>query len=154
MRNPLQVSRQNRTPVWGQTDFDDIFDRMFRNPFALFEDMRPATASLEPTWFKPGFDVEETEEAYRLAVDLPGLKKEDVAIHLDENVLTISGERKLERDEKTKGRYERAYGRFQQSFTLPSTIDVEKVEAKMEEGVLKIALPKSAQSKPRTITVS
>ncbi len=152
MRNPIQVSRRDRTPAWDVSDFDDMFERVLRNPFSLFDEMRPTQMTQQPQWFKPGYDVEETHEAYLLTVDLPGMKKEDVKIALNDNVLTLSGERKIERNEG-KGRYERSYGRFQQSFTLPGTVDVNRVEAHLEDGVLHIALPKSEMAKPRTIEV-
>lgn len=151
MRNPIQVSRRDRTPAWNVSDFDDMFERVLRNPFSLFDEMRP-TQMAQPQWFKPGYDVEETNEAYLLTVDLPGMKKEDVQIALNDNVLTLSGERKIERSEG-KSRFERSYGRFQQSFTLPGTVDVNRVEAHLEDGVLHIALPKSEMAKPRTIEV-
>lgn len=151
MRNALEVSKGNRMPMWNMPDIDDMFERAFRNPFSLLEEIRPKMADSQ--WFNPGFDVDETEEAYLLSVDLPGMKKEDVKVDLTENVLTISGERKHERGSKDKGRYERAYGRFHQSFTLPTTVDVNRVEANLEDGVLHIALPKSEQAKPRSIQV-
>jgi HSP20 family protein len=154
MRNALEVSRGNKTPAWNTADFDELFERAFRNPFSLLEELRP-TMSGSQDWFQPSFDVDETDEAYLLSVDLPGVKKEDVKIDLSENVLTISGERKHEREEKDKGsrRYERSYGRFQRSFTLPTTVDANHVEANIEDGVLRIALPKSEQSKPRSIQI-
>lgn len=150
MRNPVQVARRNR--LADMSDFEDMFDRMFRSPFSLFDEVTP-TATPAAQWFKPGFDVEETDEAILLTVDLPGLKKEDVNISLTDNVLTLSGERKLERGNKGAGRYERSYGRFQQSFTLPGTVDPSRVEAHLEDGVLHVALPKSEKAKPRNIQV-
>lgn len=150
MRNPIQVSRRNR--LADMADFDDMFDRMLRSPFSLFDEVTP-TAPANTPWFKPGFDVEETDEAILLTVDLPGMKKEDVNISLTDNVLTLSGERKLERGSKGSGRYERSYGRFQQSFSLPGTVDVGRVEAHLEDGVLHVALPKSEKAKPRNIQV-
>lgn len=155
MSKSLEVSRGNKTPMtWNMRDFDDMFERAFRNPFSLLEELRPAMSN-ESSWMQPNFDVDETDQAYLLSVDLPGVKKEDIKVDLTENVLTISGERKHEHEEKTRGtrRYERAYGQFQRSFTLPQTVEVDKVEANLEDGVLRIALPKSEQSKPRSIEV-
>ncbi|HRO66411.1 MAG TPA: Hsp20/alpha crystallin family protein [Pseudobdellovibrionaceae bacterium] len=154
MRNALEVSKGNRMPVWNMPDVDDMFERALRNPFSLFEDLRPAVMA-DTRWMQPNFDVEETDQAYLLSVDMPGVKKEDVKVDLTENILTVSGERKYEHESKGKGarRYERAYGQFQRSFTLPTSIDVDKVEANLEDGVLRVALPKSEQAKPRSIQI-
>lgn len=141
-----------------RNDIEDVLDRALRSPFSIFNEMRNEMrgADLQKSWFQPTVDVEETDHAYLLSADLPGLKKEDVRVDLSENVLTISGERKRETDSKDQGgerRYERSYGRFMRSFTLPQAIDANKVEANMEDGVLRVALPKSETSKPRNIEV-
>jgi HSP20 family protein len=158
MRNNLEISKgSTRMPTaWNMPDIDEVFERALRNPFSFFEELRP-TLMAEPMarWIQPRFDVEETNQAYLLSVDLPGVKKENVKIDLTENVLTISGERRYVHDsnEKTEVRQERAYGRFQQSFTLPTSVDAGQVEAQLEDGVLRIALPKSEQAKPRSIQI-
>jgi HSP20 family protein len=149
MRKDLEVSRGARTP--SRTDFDEMFDRALRNPFSLFDDMTPMMSS--QNWFQPQFDVDENEEAYLISVDLPGVKKENIKVDLSGNVLTIAGERRHSEESKG-GRYmERSYGSFQRSFTLPNTVDIDKIEANLEDGVLNLALPKSAQSKGRKIEV-
>lgn len=154
MRNALDVSRGNRMPSWNMPEFEDMFERVFRNPLSLFEELRPSMLA-EAGWMQPNFDVEETDQAFLLTVDLPGVKKDDVKVDLSDNVLTISGERKHEHESKAKGtrRFERSYGSFQRSFTLPSGVDANAVEASLEDGVLRIALPKSEQSKSRAIQV-
>ena len=102
--------------------------------------------------FAPALDIEEKEEAYFVTVDLPGLKKEDIKIDLQDSVLTISGERT--REVKGEGRYtERAHGRFQRSFTLPHLVASEKIEAKCEDGVLHVTLPKTDAAKARSIKI-
>jgi len=154
MRNGLEINKSNRMPTWNMPDIEDMFERAFRNPLSLFEDMRPAV-NLENRWMQPHFDVEETDQAYLLCIDLPGVKKEDVKVDLVENLLTITGERKYEQEEKygSSRRFERSHGQFQRSFTLPNSVDAKKVEASLEDGVLRVALPKSEQSKPRSIQV-
>ncbi|MGE0526514.1 MAG: Hsp20/alpha crystallin family protein [Bdellovibrionales bacterium] len=154
MRNGLEVSRGNRTPAWNASDIDEMFERMWRNPFSLLEEMRPSMMT-DSQWFQPNFGVDETESAYLLSIDLPGVRKEDIKVDLTENVLTISGERKQEREAKDRAgrRFERSYGRFQRSFALPNSVEVEKVEANLEDGVLHIALPKVERAKPRSIQV-
>ncbi|MGZ5278978.1 MAG: Hsp20/alpha crystallin family protein [Pseudobdellovibrionaceae bacterium] len=154
MRNALDVFRGQRIPRWYGQDVDDMFERAFQNPLSLLSEMQPSMMG-DKDWYVPSFDVNETEEAYLLSVDLPGVKKEDVNIDVSNNVLTVSGERKHEYESKEKGsrRYEQSYGQFTRSFTLPTAVDAEKVEANMEDGVLKIALPKSEQTKPHKIQV-
>ena len=107
----------------------------------------------------PAMDVVENEDAFVATADLPGLSKEDIQISLDEGVLSISGERKLEHTEngeEGKGfrRFERAYGSFSRSFSLPQGIDQENVKAAFDNGVLTLTLPKTEVAKSRTISIS
>lgn len=107
------------------------------------------------TWTPP-VDIQETDDAYRIQVELPGLKKEDVQITLENNVLRLSGERKFEKETKQENyhRIERSYGMFSRSFALPTQVSSDKVEAKFEEGVLSIVVPKAEQAKPRKINIA
>ncbi len=95
--------------------------------------------------FVPACDVEESNTHFLVTFDLPGVKKEDVKIDLQENQLTVSGERKHEHKEEVPGRYarERYYGSFTRSFALPSKVNADKVEANYVNGVLQIAIPKT-----------
>jgi len=103
----------------------------------------------------PAVDISEDKENVRIAVELPGLKKKDVKISMDDGVLTLQGERKFEREEKKEDyhRVERAYGSFSRSFTLPSNVDASKIQATMEEGILTIAIPKKEEAKPKEIEI-
>ena len=94
--------------------------------------------------FTPSVNTREGEDAYYIDVDLPGVKKEDVEISVDENLLTIKGKRetKEELEKEDYYRIESAYGTFSRSFTLPEKVDVEKIEAKSDDGVLEIVIPK------------
>lgn len=105
--------------------------------------------------FRPAVDVHEDEEAITLRAELPGVKSEDVHVDVEDGVLTLRGERKLDREEDREGFHiqERAYGSFQRSFTLPNTVDFDKIDAQLREGVLHVRLPKTEQSKPRRIEV-
>lgn len=154
MRNALEISQGNRMPTWNVSDVEDMFERALRNPFSLFEDLRP-TGMTNTRWMQPNFEVAETDQGYLVSVDLPGMKKEDVKVDLTENILTVSGERKYEHESKENGmvRSERSYGQFQRSFALPNSIDINKLEANLEDGVLRIALPKSEQAQPRSIAI-
>ena len=106
------------------------------------------------TWTPP-VDIQETDDAYRIHAELPGLTKDDIQITLENNVLRLSGERKLEKDVKKENyhRIERTYGTFSRSFALPTQVSPEKVEAKFENGVLSIVVPKAEQAKPRRIAI-
>ena len=137
-------------------------DPFFSNSDQLFNDFlrsgnlfgRSVGEGLRDAWV-PAVDVQETDKAFVFVAELPGLGKEDIEITLEDNLLTVSGEREF--DEKEEGetyhRVERAYGKFSRSFSLPSQVDNTKVEASFEEGLLKIEVPKSEQAQPRKIEI-
>ena len=104
----------------------------------------------------PAVDIQESEDGYRLQAELPGLTKDDVQITLENNVLRLSGERKFEKDVKQESyhRIERSYGSFSRSFALPHQVSSDKVEAKFDNGVLSIHVPKAEQAKSRRISIS
>ena len=104
----------------------------------------------------PAMDLVETEDAFVLRADLPGLSEQDVNIELEDNVLTVSGERKAEHEERKEGYYrvERASGSFSRSLTLPEGVDPEAVSANFERGVLEVRVPKPEQRKPRRVAIS
>ena len=103
----------------------------------------------------PLVDISEDEKEYLVKAELPEVKKEDVRVTVENGVLSISGERKIEKEEKDKKyhRVERAYGRFERSFTLPEGADGTKITAEFKEGVLKVHLPKAETAKPKSVTV-
>jgi HSP20 family protein len=103
----------------------------------------------------PATDIFEDAEGIKIAVELPGLTIDDVKVTIENNTLTIRGEKKQVAEEKTTRvhRYERSYGAFERSFTLPTTVDHEKAAARFENGVLTVALPKVEKAKPREIEV-
>jgi HSP20 family protein len=104
----------------------------------------------------PAMDLVETDDHFVLRADLPGMTESDVNIELEDNVLTVSGERKAEHEEKREGFYrvERSFGAFSRSLTLPKGIDPEAVTAEFQKGVLEIRVPKPEQRKPRKIAIS
>ena len=106
--------------------------------------------------FTPAVDVYEDEHNLVLKLEVPGMNDEDLKVSLENNSLTVSGERKLEKEEKEENfhRIERRYGTFTRTFRLPSTVDPEKVEAAYDQGVLKITLAKRAEAKPKTIKIA
>jgi HSP20 family protein len=105
--------------------------------------------------FTPSVDVFEEDKAFLVKTELPGMKPEDVHVSVENDVLTIKGERKLENAEKRDGyhRIERSYGVFTRSFTLPKTLDAEHLEAEMQDGVLKVRIPKRAAPEPKRVEI-
>jgi HSP20 family protein len=126
---------------------DDAFFRGW--PFGQETD-----GTLTANWV-PAVDVFEDKDAVRITVEVPGVNPDDIKISLEQNVLTISGEKQQVSEENTERvhRYERAYGSFTRSFTLPSSVDAERIEAQTDNGVLSIMIPKAEKAKPRQIQV-
>src|ERR1700741_1029156 len=112
--------------------------------------------SLTTTSFAPPVDVYEDEHNVTLKIEVPGIDEKDIDVRIENNVLTVHGERKFEKEEKEENyrRVERQYGSFPRPFTLPTTVDAEKVQADYEKGILKIVLPKKAKAKPKQIKVN
>lgn len=130
--------------IWNMlADVDTLFDRY-----------EPAAAVSTAT-FSPRANIEETESAYLMSFDLPGVKKEDLKIDVHGRTFTLSGERKQTSEKEERGfkRFECVSGRFARSFTLPMGVDAAKVEATLAEGVLSVTIPKSEAEKPRTIAI-
>jgi HSP20 family protein len=105
--------------------------------------------------FTPAVNEKVEEKGYHLEIDLPGVKKEDIETSVNDNILTISGERKLEQQEEKDNytRIESFFGRFERSFKLPSDADVENIEAKFNDGVLKIFIPKKPKAAGKKIEI-
>lgn len=122
--------------------FEDAVNRMFSD-----------TAAARP--WSPSVDIVENENELVLTADVPGVKMDDIDIRLEDGTLTLSGSRKFEQEDQKAGyhRIERSYGQFQRAFALPDSVDAEKVEASLNEGVLKVVLPKKEIAKPRSIKV-
>jgi HSP20 family protein len=134
------------------------FDRLFDN---FFEDVfTPSLTRERAAKWAPAVDIEETENEYVFFAELPGLTKGDINVSLENGVLTISGERKFEKDVKEKDvkkenyhRIERTYGSFSRSFSLPDNVKSDQVLASFEDGILEIHLPKAEEAKPRKIEI-
>jgi HSP20 family protein len=123
----------------------------------LFQDYGRGQDELTATSsFVPAVDVYEDEHKVTLKLEVPGISEDDLDIRLENNTLTVRGERKFEEEEKEENfhRIERRYGSFARSFTLPNTLDTENVQAKYEDGVLRIELAKRAEAKPKQIKVN
>jgi len=134
-----------------QERMNRLFDDAFRgNPRASSED----EWALGGTW-APSVDIFEQDGNIVLKAELPGMDAKDVEIHVENNVLTLRGERKFESEVKREKyhRVERAYGTFSRSFSLPSTVDATRIAAEYKNGVLTVTLPFREESRPRTINV-
>ena len=127
------------------------FKRNMDRIFSDYDDDAPTQTS---TW-SPAVDIFETKDNLVLRAELPGVDKKDVKINVENNILSISGERKFSDEIKRDDyhRVERTYGSFFRSFTLPTRVDNEKIEAGYRDGVLEISLPKKEESKPRQIEI-
>src|SRR4051812_47438414 len=103
----------------------------------------------------PSMDLVETDDHFVLRADLPGLAEGDVSIELEDNVLTVSGERKTEHEDKKEGFYrmERSFGQFRRSLTLPEGVDADKIAATFDKGVLEVRIPKPEERKPRRVAI-
>ena len=141
------------------TRFNPFFADLATPTLRSFEDAISQLLN-EPTTARPwtpAVDILETENALVVKADLPEVTEKDIDIRIENGTLALKGERKFEKDETGKGGYhriERSYGAFARYFTLPETVDAEKVGAEFKNGVLTITLPKKEAAKPRTIKVA
>jgi len=142
-----------------------------RRPFEAFQSLRRLNSALDEafgSWpfqqddsgaitsaWQPACDVFEDTDAVKIVAELPGVKPEDVKLSLENNLLTIRGEKKQEAEERNERvhRYERSYGSFERAFMLPSTVDGDKISADYRDGVLTIMVPKVERARPREIPV-
>jgi HSP20 family protein len=133
------------------TTVQDRLNRLFRESYGPEGREELTTSS-----FAPPVDVYEDEHNVTLKIEVPGIDEKDIDVRIENNVLTVHGERKFEKEEKEENfrRVERQYGSFTRTFTLPTTVDAEKVSANYEKGILKIVLPKKAEAKPKQIKVN
>jgi HSP20 family protein len=137
----------------GDAPSRDRLDQLFESAFGDF--LRQGTEGVGNRGWHPSVDIAETENGYTFYAELPGLAKEDVDVTLENNVLTIRGERKFEKDVKEENyhRVERSYGTFSRSFSLPSNVRSEACNASFRDGVLRIEIPKAEEARPRRIEI-
>ena len=138
------------TPVRGLNTLQEQVNRAFDEAFS-----GNRTAQGELATWSPAVDVYETENELVIKADLPDVKKDDIDIRVEKNMLTIRGERKFEKSvsEDHYLRVERAFGTFARSFSLPNTINAEGIDANYQDGVLTLHLPKREESKPKQIKI-
>ncbi len=147
--NPFGLVRTD--PYRELTNLEERLTRMFgEQPFRLM-----GGQELAPGAFVPPVDVYEDEKSIRLKMEVPGIEEKDIDIHLENNLLTVKGERKMESETKEENyhRIERSYGSFSRSFTLPATVNTADVKATYAKGVLTVTLAKRAEALPKQIKV-
>ena len=136
-------------------DLNVLQERMNR----LFEDAGRTWPSDDPaatTTWSPAVDIFETEGEIVVKAELPGMERKDITLNLEKNVLSLKGQRHFEKETKDDNyhRIERSYGAFSRAFSIPATVDEEKIRADYKDGVLKIILPKKEQAKPKQICIA
>ncbi len=143
------LTTRSRDPFRELSSLQREVDRLFGDAFG--GSSAPATAG---AW-APALDVEESEDAFTLHVELPGVSVDDVEVSLEENVLTVAGERRFYEDREGEGfrRIERSFGRFHRAVRLPDRVDPDGVTATHRDGLLTIQVPKAEEAKPRRIEV-
>jgi HSP20 family protein len=139
-------------PLRELSSFQTEMNRLFN---AAFDPAGSTGSAGGARRWTPAMDLLETDDHFVLRADLPGMGESDVNVELEDNVLTVSGERKAEHEDRREGFYrmERAYGSFSRSLTLPQGIDADEVNAAFDRGVLEVRIPKPAQRKPRKISI-
>jgi HSP20 family protein len=138
------------------TTLQDRINQLFREPFGTLRNFGPFNEQgLTASNFVPPVDIFEDAHNITIQAELPGMQEKDIDISLENNLLTISGERKLENEDKKDNfhRIERSYGRFTRSFTLPPAVDPENVTAEFTNGLLKITVSKREETKPKQIKI-
>lgn len=144
-----------RDPFFELTSLQDRVNQLFNQTFGGFEGLG-LEQPLAPASFVPPIDILEDEHNIILKAEIPGVEEKELNIILENNVLTITGERQLKEEEKKENffRIERRFGKFTRSFTLPASVDPEQVNAVFVNGVLTIILAKRAEFKPRQININ
>jgi HSP20 family protein len=138
-------------PYRDLTSLQDRVNRLFHESYSEGRDESLSTSS-----FAPAVDVYEDEHDVTLKIEVPGIDEKDIDVRIENNILTVHGERKLEKEEKEENyrRIERQYGSFTRTFNLPTTVDTESVSANYDKGVLKVKLAKKTEAKPKQIKVN
>jgi HSP20 family protein len=140
------------TPTYGWDPLSALREFVRWDPF---REIAPLAARERMVEFDAAFEVKETKDAYVFKADVPGVKENDLAVNLTGNRLTVTGKREAERRQEhdTYFSYERSFGSFTRSFTLPEGIETEKVQADLKDGVLTINVPKKPEAQPKKVSI-
>jgi HSP20 family protein len=146
----VTTTRRQQEPMTSLRRLNSILDEAFGS----WPTQQHENGALTSSWI-PACDVFEDKDAVKIVAEVPGVKAEDVKISLENNLLTIRGEKRQEAEESTDRvhRYERTYGSFERAFALPTTVDPEKIAANYANGVLTVTIPKAERARPREIPV-
>ncbi|MFL5507399.1 MAG: Hsp20/alpha crystallin family protein [Gemmatimonadales bacterium] len=145
----IGLTRRPADSLFALRRLNTMLDDAFANWPSLGEN-----GSVTSAWV-PAVDITENKETVRITTELPGVQPEDVKLSVENNVLTIRGEKRSTHEEKNDRmhRYERQYGSFERTFSLPGTVDVDRIEARYDNGVLTVEMPKVERAKPKQIEI-
>ncbi|HEU4589088.1 MAG TPA: Hsp20/alpha crystallin family protein [Gemmatimonadales bacterium] len=148
------IPRGQQGSFAGLQRLNNMLDQMFGTQMFGSLPVPDIGATLTSAWLPP-VDVFEDQNSVKIVAEIPGVDMDDLTLSLENNVLTLRGEKRQEREDRTDRvhRYERSYGAFERSFVLPATVDAEKIEANLDNGVLTITVPKAEKARPRQIEV-
>ena len=146
----IGLTRRPADSLFALRRLNTMLDDAFANWPSLGEN-----GSVTSAWVPP-VDITENKETVRITTELPGVQPEDVKLSVENNVLTIRGEKRSTHEEKNDRmhRYERQYGSFERTFSLPGTVDVDRIEARYDNGVLTVEMPKVERAKPKQIEIT
>lgn len=137
-------------------EMEGFLDRYYHQPSGITLDGAESALRSKGFDWRPSADISETKKSYIIKATLPEVEKEDVEVSVENGVLSISGERRFEKDEETETqhRIESMYGRFSRSFTLPADADASRISAKSKNGVLKVTIPKIKEAEEKAVKIS
>jgi HSP20 family protein len=149
----MSVSRWD--PFRDLTSIQEEINQMFDRVFGRRETGQRREGGLTTTAWAPSVDISERKDAFVVTAEVPGIKPEDIEVTLEDGLLTIKGERRMEEEtsDRQYHRVERRYGSFRRSITLPSQVQADAIDASYSEGVLQVVVPKAEEAKPKKITV-
>ena len=138
-------------PVRDMVTLREKMNRMFEDAFTG----KGEDKELAPSSWAPAVDIYETENEIVLTAEVPGIDENDIEIKIEDNTLTLRGERKFTKETKEENyhRLERSYGAFYRAFTLPNSVDADSIKAENENGILRVTMPKKQELKPRTVKI-
>ena len=138
-------------PVRDMVTLREKMNRMFEDAFTG----KGEDKELAPSSWAPAVDIYETENEIVLTAEVPGIEEKDIEIKIEDNTLTLRGERMFTKEAKEENyhRLERSYGAFYRAFTLPNSVDPENIHAENENGILRVTMPKKLELKPRTVKI-
>lgn len=149
----MALSRYNNRNAFEISPFEEL-SSLRTELGRLFGDLASGNVRQILSNWAPALDLEESDDDFKVDIELPGVKKEDIKVSVENDVLTIAGERKQTVDVKEAGRSERYFGKFSRTLTLPSHVNADGAKASYKDGVLTVSIPKAENAKPKSISIS